>query len=215
MDWLGLGTFITVCASALALVIKQVAGVSPATHLRRRDREAAWPPAEARSSEERGAPVRCAAPAQCYCARSVTVRRYCTCRSTLLPAGPAWSTARGLRAADQRGLAVRRRDWQAAQRRSCESLDLPRKISIDSCKMGAMRRFSLSDAGTAHTAEHPSNQQQQQSGSPRRAPALRWNRPPSARAYLAPRARWLAVASSSRSSWSSRPPPTTSRRQAG
>jgi hypothetical protein len=44
------------------------AGVSPATHLRRRDREAAWPPAEARSSEERGAPVRCAAPAQCYCA---------------------------------------------------------------------------------------------------------------------------------------------------
>ena len=102
-----------------------VAGVSPATHLRRRDREAAWPPAEARSSEERGAPVRCAAPAQCYCARSVTVRRYCTCRSTLLPAGPAWSTARGLRAADQRGLAVRRRDWQAAQRRSCESLDLP------------------------------------------------------------------------------------------
>jgi hypothetical protein len=45
-----------------------VAGVSPATHLRRRDREAAWPPAEARSSEERGAPVRCAAPAQCYCA---------------------------------------------------------------------------------------------------------------------------------------------------
>ena len=24
MDWLGLGTFITVCASALALVIKQV-----------------------------------------------------------------------------------------------------------------------------------------------------------------------------------------------
>ena len=56
--------------------------------------------------------------------------RYCTCRSTLLPAGPAWSTARGLRAADQRGLAVRRRDWQAAQRRSCESLDLPRKISM-------------------------------------------------------------------------------------
>ena len=45
-----------------------VAGVSPATHLRRRDREAAWPPGEARSSEERGAPVRCAAPAQCYCA---------------------------------------------------------------------------------------------------------------------------------------------------
>ena len=45
-----------------------MAGVSPATHLRRRDREAAWPPAEARSSEERGAPVRCAAPAQCYCA---------------------------------------------------------------------------------------------------------------------------------------------------
>ena len=49
-----------------------VAGVSPATHLRRRDREAAWPPAEARSSEERGAPVRCAAPAQCYCARGET-----------------------------------------------------------------------------------------------------------------------------------------------
>ena len=48
------------------------AGVSPATHLRRRDREAAWPPAEARSSEERGAPVRCAALAQCYCARGET-----------------------------------------------------------------------------------------------------------------------------------------------
>ena len=48
------------------------AGVAPATHLWRRDREAARPPAEAWSSEERGAPVRCAAPAQCYCARRIT-----------------------------------------------------------------------------------------------------------------------------------------------
>ena len=39
--------------------------------------------------------------------------RYCTCRSTLLPTGPAWCTAWGLRALHQRGLAVRRRDWQA------------------------------------------------------------------------------------------------------
>eukprot|EP01046_Picozoa_sp_COSAG06_P037190 COSAG06_NODE_4173_length_4500_cov_10.549875_1_plen_104_part_00 len=44
--------------------------------------------------------------------------RYCTCKSTLLPAGPAWSTAPGARAADQRGLAVRRRDWPADCRRS-------------------------------------------------------------------------------------------------
>jgi len=36
--------------------------------------------------------------------------RYCTCKSTLLPAGPAWCTAWGLRALHQRGLAVRRRD---------------------------------------------------------------------------------------------------------
>jgi hypothetical protein len=55
--------------------------------------------------------------------------RYCTYRSTLLPAGPAWSTAWGVRAADQRGLAVRRRDWQAAGEAPRESLDLPRKIS--------------------------------------------------------------------------------------
>jgi hypothetical protein len=55
--------------------------------------------------------------------------RYCTCRSTLLPAGPAWSAAWGLRAADQRGLAVRRRDWQAAARPPTESLTFPRKIS--------------------------------------------------------------------------------------
>ena len=57
------------------------AGVSPATHLRRRDREAAWPPAEARSSEERGALVRCAARAQCYCARSVPVDQESLSRS--------------------------------------------------------------------------------------------------------------------------------------
>ena len=56
--------------------------------------------------------------------------RYCTCRSTLLPAGPAWCTAWGLRALHQRGLAVRRRDWQAAARRPTESLTLSRKISI-------------------------------------------------------------------------------------
>ena len=55
--------------------------------------------------------------------------RYCTCRSTLLPAGPAWSTAQGARAADQRGLAVRRRDWQAAGEPPTESLTLSRKIS--------------------------------------------------------------------------------------
>ena len=56
--------------------------------------------------------------------------RYCTYRSTLLPAGPAWSTAWGVRAADQRGLAVRRRDWQAAARPPTESLTFPRKISM-------------------------------------------------------------------------------------
>jgi hypothetical protein len=55
--------------------------------------------------------------------------RYCTCKSTLLPAGPAWSAAWGLRAADQRGLAVRRRDWQAAGEAPTESLTFPRKIS--------------------------------------------------------------------------------------
>ena len=59
--------------------------------------------------------------------------RYCTYRSTLLPAGPAWSTAWGVRAADQRGLAVRRRDWQAAGEAPRESLDLPRKISKEIC----------------------------------------------------------------------------------
>jgi hypothetical protein len=56
--------------------------------------------------------------------------RYCTCRSTLLPAGPAWCTARGLRALHQRGLAVRQRDWQAAGEPPTESLTLSRKISI-------------------------------------------------------------------------------------
>jgi hypothetical protein len=55
--------------------------------------------------------------------------RYCTYRSTLLPAGPAWSTAQGARAADQRGLAVRRRDWPAAGEAPTESLTLSRKIS--------------------------------------------------------------------------------------
>jgi hypothetical protein len=55
--------------------------------------------------------------------------RYCTCRSTLLPAGPAWCTARGLRALHQRGLAVRQRDWQAAGEPPTESLTLSRKIS--------------------------------------------------------------------------------------
>ena len=55
--------------------------------------------------------------------------RYCTRRSTLLPTGPAWSTAQGGRAADQRGLAVRRRDWQAAGEPPTESLTLSRKIS--------------------------------------------------------------------------------------
>jgi hypothetical protein len=55
--------------------------------------------------------------------------RYCTCKSTLLPAGPAWSTAPGARAADQRGLAVRRRDWPAAGEPPTESLTFPRKIS--------------------------------------------------------------------------------------
>ena len=56
--------------------------------------------------------------------------RYCTYRSTLLPAGPAWCTAWGIRALHQRGLAVRRRDWQAAGEPPTESLTFPRKISI-------------------------------------------------------------------------------------
>ena len=55
--------------------------------------------------------------------------RYCTCKSTLLPAGPAWCTAWGLRALHQRGLAVHRRDWQAAGEPPTESLTFPRKIS--------------------------------------------------------------------------------------
>ena len=55
--------------------------------------------------------------------------RYCTCKSTLLPAGPAWCTAWGLRALHQRGLAVRRRDWPAAGEPPTESLTFPRKIS--------------------------------------------------------------------------------------
>ena len=61
-------------------------------------------------------------------------RRYCTWKATLLAAGPAWCTAWGLRALHQRGLAVRRRDWQAAARRPTESLTLSRKrlyIQID------------------------------------------------------------------------------------
>ena len=61
--------------------------------------------------------------------------RYCTRRSTLLPAGPAWCTAWGPRALHQRGLAVRRRDWQAAGEAPRESLDLPRKISTVICVM--------------------------------------------------------------------------------
>jgi hypothetical protein len=49
----------------------------PECHLRRTcgaetRRQRGHQPAEARSSEERGAPVRCAAPAQCYCARRIT-----------------------------------------------------------------------------------------------------------------------------------------------
>ena len=55
--------------------------------------------------------------------------RYCTYRSTLLPAGPAWCTAWGIRALHQRGLAVRRRDWPAAGEPPTESLTFPRKIS--------------------------------------------------------------------------------------
>jgi len=61
-------------------------------------------------------------------------RLYCTWKATLLAAGPAWCTAWGLRALHQRGLAVRRRDWQAAARRPTESLTLSRKrlyIQID------------------------------------------------------------------------------------
>ena len=56
--------------------------------------------------------------------------RYCTCKSTLLPTGPAWCTAWGLRALHQRGLAVRRRDWPAAGEPPTESLTFPRKISM-------------------------------------------------------------------------------------
>ena len=55
--------------------------------------------------------------------------RYCTCKSTLLPAGPAWCTAWGLRALHQRGLVVHRRGWQAAGEAPTESLTLSRKIS--------------------------------------------------------------------------------------
>eukprot|EP01046_Picozoa_sp_COSAG06_P014720 COSAG06_NODE_919_length_11549_cov_28.666114_2_plen_114_part_00 len=71
------------------------AGVAPATHLWRRDREAAQPPAEAWSSEERYA--RSAGVVRCSGAVLLRVGRnggrYCTYRSTLLPTGPAWCTA--------------------------------------------------------------------------------------------------------------------------
>ena len=59
--------------------------------------------------------------------------RYCTCRSTVLPTRPAWSTAQGARAADQRGLAVRRRDWPAAAEPPRESLTFAQKISRILC----------------------------------------------------------------------------------
>ena len=58
--------------------------------------------------------------------------RYCTCKSTLLPTGPAWCTAWGLRALHQRGLVVHRRDWQAEGEAPTESLTLSRKISSTS-----------------------------------------------------------------------------------
>jgi hypothetical protein len=88
--------------------------------------------AASRGVEQRGA--RSVGPV--HCSGAVLLRaadnggRYCTCRSTLLPAGPAWCTAWGLRALHQRGLAVRRRDWQAAARPPTESLTLSRKISM-------------------------------------------------------------------------------------
>ena len=80
-------------------------------------------------------PVRCAAPAQCYCARGVTLQRYCAYEASLLPAGPAWSTAQGVKAADQRGAAARIGPYVAAcaSRCSCESLTFVQKISIRRC----------------------------------------------------------------------------------
>ena len=65
--------------------------------------------------------------------------RYCTCRSTLLPTGPAWCTAWGLRALHQRGLVVHRRGWQAAGEAPTESLTLSRKISIHILPLGSLK----------------------------------------------------------------------------
>ena len=58
-------------------------------------------------------------------------RLYCTWKATLLAAGPAWCTARGLRALHQRGLAVRRRDWQAGRRGRRAKVSLFPKRSVD------------------------------------------------------------------------------------
>eukprot|EP01046_Picozoa_sp_COSAG06_P027142 COSAG06_NODE_2377_length_6984_cov_28.325635_8_plen_94_part_00 len=70
--------------------------------------------------------------------------RYCTCKSTLLPTGPAWCTAWGLRALHQRGLVVHRRGWQAAGEAPTESLTLSRKISTcRSAERLAFSNFSL------------------------------------------------------------------------
>ena len=64
--------------------------------------------ATSRGPEQRGArsagPVRCSGAVLLRVGRNGA--RYCTYRSTLLPAGPAWSTAQGGRVADQRGLGV-------------------------------------------------------------------------------------------------------------
>ena len=57
-------------------------------------------------------------------------RLYCTWKATLLAAGPAWCTAWGLRALHQRGLAVRRRDWQAAARRPRPKVSLCPERSV-------------------------------------------------------------------------------------
>ena len=56
--------------------------------------------------------------------------RYCTCKSTVLPTRPAWSTAQGLKVADQRDAAARIGPYVAAPRCSCESLTLSQKISM-------------------------------------------------------------------------------------
>ena len=78
--------------------------------------------------------------------------RYCTCRSTVLPTRPAWSTAQGARAADQRGLAVRRRDWPAAAEPPRESLTFAQKISTYS---SAIKKWRVSTITSRNAGVRP------------------------------------------------------------